>query len=129
MAVVLDASALVALSFEERGGSVVERIMEDELCYMSPSNVAQAYFMLRKYASPARAEHILEMITANKGIRIVSDADRDIIEMAGRVMEFGVSTACCFSAALAHKMKIPVVTNDQDFDAIEKAGFCKVRRV
>lgn len=129
MAVVLDAAALVALSFEEQGGSAVERIVEDELCYMSPTNVAQAYFMLRKYASPARAEHILEMITSNKGIRVLSDSDRDVIEMAGRVMELGVSTGCCFSAALAHKLKIPVVTNDHDFDAIEKAGFCRVRKV
>ena len=73
----------MALSFEERGGSVVERIMEDELCYMSPRKcLALSCFA---NASPARAEHILEMITANKGIRIVSDADRDIIEMAGRV--------------------------------------------
>jgi predicted nucleic acid-binding protein len=129
MSVVLDSCAVIALGLEDRESSGVEKIISDETCYMSPASVAEVYFIVRKYANPARANLLLEWMMTGKEIRVTSDCDADLIEIAGKIMELGVSSGSSFSAALACKMGIPVVTNDADFDAISKAGFCKLRKI
>jgi uncharacterized protein with PIN domain len=130
MSVVLDSCAIIAIGLEDRDAPNITKIVYENICYMSPAGVAEAYFLIRKYASVARADHLMDWILSRTDVRVEDDNDPEIITTAGEIMMLGgISAAACFTAALGKKMKLPVVTNDPCFDIIEHAGFCEVKRL
>lgn len=130
MSIVLDSCAIIAIGLEDRDAPRITNLIYDNLCYMSPAGVAEAYFLIRKYASEARANHLLDWILSRTDVRVEDDNDPEIIITAGEIMMLGgLSSAACFTAALSKKLGYPVVTNDPCFDIIEQAGLCTVKRI
>jgi predicted nucleic acid-binding protein len=129
MAVVLDPCALLEANMDEVNGksSSVGRIIDNEQCYMTPINVAEAYISLRDDLSSELAEAVLDMILENVTIKVVEDRDARLIRMVTEAKGFGVPYTVAFCAALARYLDCSVLSNESDFAELEKAGFCRVR--
>ncbi len=121
---VLDASALLALLFDEPGAEAVEALMhraaeKDQPILMSAVNWAETCYRVEGKLGGAALAQAKEFAT-NTPIAVVS-ADRELAEAAAAYKasdQLGLADA--FAAALAKGKKAELVTADREFKSVEK---------
>jgi PIN domain nuclease of toxin-antitoxin system len=122
--VVLDASALLALLFDEPGAEKIENLFNqaveaDKPMFIAAVNWAEVlYKMQRKHGARGfeGARHFERTMPLE-----VAPLDRDLAESAAElkvVHDLGLTDA--FAAALAKSKKAELVTADTEFKALEK---------
>ena len=129
MTVVLDPCALMDANMDDINGkpSVVDDIIGTEPCYMAPINVVETYIGLRDRISTELAEAVMKMIMENVSIKIINDRDPELIRLVAEARDHGVPYTVAFIAASAKHLDCEILTNERDFDHLEKAGFCRIR--
>jgi PIN domain nuclease of toxin-antitoxin system len=121
---VLDASALLALLFDEPGGEKVENLFNqaaeaDKPMLIAAVNWAEVlYKMQRKHGAKGfeGAQHFERTMPLD-----VAPLDRELAESAAQLKtahDLGLADA--FAAALAKSKKAELVTADTDFKPLEK---------
>ncbi len=121
---VLDASALLALFFDEPGAEKVENLFHqaaeaDKPMLIAAVNWAEVvYIMQRKQGAKglAGAQHFQRTMPLE-----VAPLDRELAEAAAQLKtahDLGLADA--FAAALAKSKKAELVTGDVEFKALEK---------
>jgi PIN domain nuclease of toxin-antitoxin system len=121
---VLDASALLALFFDEPGAEKVEHLLHlaaeaDKPLLIAAVNWAEVlYTMERRNGAPGLKgakdfEHTMPMN--------IAPLDRELAESAAQLkIAHGLGLADAFAAALAKSKKAELVTADTEFKALEK---------
>ncbi|HVY68863.1 MAG TPA: PIN domain-containing protein [Verrucomicrobiae bacterium] len=121
---VLDASALLALFFEEPGAEKVENLLHqaaeaDKPLLITAVNWAEVlYRMERKSGAPglAGAREFARAMPLE-----IAPLDRDLAECAARLKTaHRLGLADAFAAALAQQKKAELVTADYEFKPLEK---------
>ena len=121
---VLDASALLALLFDEPGAEKIENLLNqaaeaDKPMLIAAVNWAEVlYKMQRKHGAKGfeAAQHFERTMPLD-----VAPLDRELAESAAQLKtahDLGLADA--FAAALAKSKKAELVTADTDFKALEK---------
>ena len=122
-ALVFDASALLALLFDEPGAEAVEALMhraaeKEQAMLMSAVNWAEVCYRVKnKRGTDALAQ--ARQFAANAPVGIVP-ADRELAEAAAAYKaadQLGLADA--FAAALARNRKAELVTADREFKSVE----------
>jgi ribonuclease VapC len=121
---VLDASALLALLFDEPGAEIVEALMHraadrDQPILMSAVNWAEVCYRAENKLGIAALEQAKEFAT-NTPIAVIP-ADRELAESAAAykaARQLGLADG--FAAALARSRKAELVTADLEFKSVEK---------
>jgi predicted nucleic acid-binding protein len=121
---VLDASALLALFFDEPGAEKMERLFQaaseaDRPVYISAVNWAEVLYKVEHKQGKTGLE------TARQFERTTpleaAPVDRDLAELAaGLKNKHGLGLADAFAAALAKSKKAELVTSDMEFKSVEK---------
>jgi len=122
-AVVFDASALLALLFDEPGAEAVEALMhraseKEQSMLMSAVNWAEVCYRVKNKRG-AEALGQAREFAANTPVGIVP-ADRELAEAAAAYKaadQLGLADA--FAAALAKNHKAELVTADREFKSVE----------
>lgn len=123
-AVVLDASALLALLFDEPGAGVVEALMHsaserEHPILMSAINWAEVCYRVEARRGPDALARAKEF-ASHTPITVVP-ADRELAELAAAFKATdGLALADAFAAALAKQRKAEIVTADREFKTVEK---------
>jgi len=122
-ALVFDASALLALLFDEAGAEAVEALMhraseKDQPMLMSAVNwVEVCYRVKNKRGNDALAQ--AKQFATNTPI-VVVPADRELSEIAAAYKAADhLGLADAFAAALAKNRKAEFVTADREFKSVE----------
>ena len=123
-AAVLDASALLALFFDQQGAEKMEHLLHtaseaDRPVFISAVNWAEVlYKMGRKYGKAGyETAHRFAHTTPLEIVPV----DRDLAESAALLKnEHDLGLADAFAAALAKSKKAELVTADHEFKAVEK---------
>ncbi len=121
---VLDASALLALLFDEPGAEAVEALMHraaerDQPMLMNAVNWAEVCYRVEGKLGNSALAQAKEFAT-NTPVAVVP-ADRELAEAAATckaAAQLGLADA--FAAALAKSRKAELVTADREFDSVEK---------
>ena len=130
MTVVLDAPAIVAIAADSRKKrTAVEMVLEREVCYMSAVAAAEAYSWLLNNAGSAFAEHWLNFLLSGRDVRVDCEIDREMIELVGQARRQSrkVAPSGAFSAALARKLGVPLMTDDPNLEDLETHHYCTIR--
>jgi predicted nucleic acid-binding protein len=120
---VLDASALLALLFDEPGAEAVEVLMhraaeKDQPMLMSAVNWAEVCYRVEGKLGGAALVQTKEFAT-NTPVVVVA-ADRELSETAAAYKSAGrLGLADAFAAALAKNRKAELVTADREFKSVE----------
>jgi predicted nucleic acid-binding protein len=122
--VVLDASALLALFFDEPGAEKIEHLFHsaseaDRPVFISAVNWAEVlYKMERKHGKAGREDACqFERTTPLETVPV----DREQAETAALLKnEYKLGLADAFAAALAKNKKAELVTADHEFKSVEK---------
>lgn len=123
-ACVLDASAVLALFFDEPGADKVERLLAqaaeaDRPLYISAVNWAEVRYRLARKTGE-RGSTAARDFERNMPVEIVA-VDREQAEAAAELKhEKGLGLADAFAAALAKAKKADLLTGDTEFRALEK---------
>jgi predicted nucleic acid-binding protein len=121
---VLDASALLALFYDEAGAEQVEGLFQqaaeaDEPLSIASINWAEVLYMLQRkdgHLGLEAARHFEAMMPLE-----VVPADRNLAdEAAGLKNHYNLGLADAFAAALAREKKAEFVTGDLEFKVLEK---------
>jgi predicted nucleic acid-binding protein len=123
-ATVLDASALLALLFDEPGAEKMEHLFHaasetDRTVFISAVNWAEVlYKMERKFGKAGlEAARQFERTTPLEAVPV----DRDLAEAAALLKNsHKLGLADAFAAALAKNKKAELVTADHEFKSVEK---------
>lgn len=122
-AAVFDASALLALLFDEPGAAEMETLMhraaeKDQPMLMSAVNWAEVCYRVEgKRGSAALAQ---AMAFATHAPIAIVPADRELAEAAASYKAAGkLALADAFAAALAKHRKADLVTADREFKSVE----------
>lgn len=121
---VLDASALLALFFDEAGAEKVEEILNkaaegDRPVFISAVNWAEVLYMVERkqgktgFETARNFEHTtpLEVVAL----------DKELAEAAAQLKnQHGLGLADAFAAALAKNKKAELITGDIEFKSVEK---------
>lgn len=136
MPVVLDTCALADYTGQQERKTELDRILRDNIAYISSSCAVEALFLTRKFESTQRYERLLEHFTRGQDIRIVDERDPKLIDLAVEIYGLGACIESCMTAAIASVNDCPVVTaklhaNSQpdDYVEIERRGYCAVWRI
>jgi PIN domain nuclease of toxin-antitoxin system len=121
---VLDASAVLALLFDEPGAERVELLLlkaaeADKPLLITAANWCEVlYRMQRKRgATGTEAAKRLERTMPLE----IAELDRELAELAARFKsEYGLGLADAFAAALSKTKKADLVTSDPDFKIMEQ---------
>jgi PIN domain nuclease of toxin-antitoxin system len=118
---VFDASALLALFFDEPGAEKVNQAAEaDKPIYIAAVNWAEVlYRMHRKHgdAGVETAKHFERTMPLE-----VAPLDRELAETAADLkVKHGLGLADAFAASLAMHKKAELVAGDKEFKAVETA--------
>ncbi len=120
---VLDASALLALLFDEPGAASVEALMhraaeKEQLMLISAVNWAEVCYRVERKLGGGALARAKEFAT-NTPV-IVVPADREMGEAAAAYKTAGLlGLADAFVAALARSRKADLVTADREFKSVE----------
>ena len=120
---VLDASALLVLLFDEPGAESVETLMhraaeKDQPMLMSAVNWAEVCYRVENKLGPAALTQAKEFAT-NTPVAVVA-VDRESSETAATYKAAGrLGLADAFAAALAKNRKADLVTADREFKSVE----------
>lgn len=121
---VLDASALLALFFDEPGAEKVERLLAqaeeaDKLLFIAAVNWAEVLYTMERKAG-ARGLAGARDFERTMPVE-VAPVDRELAEAAAHLKnERSLGLADAFAAALATSKKADLVTGDTEFRALEK---------
>lgn len=121
---VLDASALLALLFDEPGAGTVESLMHrasemDQPILMSAINWAEVCYRVERRLGHNALVQAREFAT-NTPVAVVP-ADRELAESAAAYKTAGqLGLADAFAAALARSRKAEFVTADLEFKSVGK---------
>ena len=121
---VLDASALLALFFDEPGAEKMEHLLQaaseaDRPVYISAVNWAEVLYKVERKQGKTGLETArqFERTTPLEAVPV----DRDLAEAAAQLKnEHGLGLANAFAAALAMHKKAELVTTDHEFKSVEK---------
>ena len=122
--VVLDASALLALFFDEPGAEKMEHLFHlaseaDRPVFISAVNWAEVLYKMERKHGQAGLDTArqFERTTPLETVPV----DRDLAESAALLKnEHDLGLADAFAAALAKSKKAELVTADREFKAVEK---------
>ncbi|MBM3296361.1 MAG: type II toxin-antitoxin system VapC family toxin [Candidatus Aminicenantes bacterium] len=124
MSHVLDAHALMAFLEKEPGFDKVAKLFaaaadNDESMEMTAVNYGEVvYGVLREYGQPRTNE--VEAFILTLPVRIVA-ADIELAREAARFKaRYKIAYADCFAAALSRLRRVPLLTGDGEFRALEK---------
>lgn len=136
MPVVLDTCALADHTSQRERKTELDRILRDNVAYISSSCAVEALFLTRKFESVERYERLLEHFTRGEDVRIVDERDPKILDMAVQIYGLGACIESCMTAAIAAVNNCPVVTaklaqnsEPDDYVEIERRGYCVVWRI
>lgn len=121
---VLDASALLALFFDEPGAEKVEHLLShaseaDESLFIAAVNWAEVLYKMERKAGPAGLAGARDF-ERTMPVEVVP-ADRALAEAAAHLkVERDLGLADAFAAALAKSKKADLVTGDAEFRVLEK---------
>jgi predicted nucleic acid-binding protein len=129
MTVVLDSPAIIAVAANTSGKrTLVETALETEACYMSVVAVAEAYSWILNNAAAQLAEYWLGFLSSGRDVRVFSDIGREMVELVAIARQSRtVSITGAFSAALAHKLGVPLLTDDLNLSDLEARDFCSIK--
>ncbi len=121
---VLDASALLALFFDEPGAEKMEHLFQtaseaDRPVFISAVNWAEVLYKMERKHGKAGYETArqFERTTPLEAVSV----DRELAEAAALLKnEYKMGLADAFAAALAKSKKAELVTADHEFKALEK---------
>lgn len=121
---VLDASALLALFFDEPGAEKMEHLFQtaseaDRPVFISAVNWAEVLYKMERKHGKAGYETArqFERTTPLEAVSV----DRELAESAALLKnEYKMGLADAFAAALAKSKKAELVTADHEFKALEK---------
>jgi PIN domain nuclease of toxin-antitoxin system len=122
--VVLDASAVLALLFDEQGAEKVENLFRraadaDTPMLISAINWAEVLYRMERKHGKAGFDTARRFETTMP--LMVEPMDRDQAEAAARLkVSHHLALADAFAAALAKHKKAELVTGDKEFKAVEK---------
>lgn len=126
--IVLDSFALTEANMPGGGRSGCGKIIENELCWISPATLAEAYMILKDDIGTERADLVLDVILRGAGFKVSDDRDPKLIRLVVEARsDYGVPFPVAFAAALSRVLDCPVLTNSEDYVEIENSGFCRVR--
>lgn len=122
--VVLDASALLALFFDEPGAERIEHLFHlaseaDRPVFISAVNWAEALYKMERKHGKAGLETArrFERTTPLETVSV----DQEQAEAAAQLKnKYDLGLADAFAAALAKNKKAELVTADQEFKSVEK---------
>lgn len=122
--VVLDASALLALFFDEPGAEKIEHLFHlaseaDRPVFISAVNWAEALYKMERKHGKAGLETArrFERTTPLETVSV----DQEQAEAAAQLKnKYDLGLADAFAAALAKNKKAELVTADQEFKSVEK---------
>ncbi len=120
---VLDASALLALLFDETGAEAVEALMhraaeKDQPILMSAVNWAEVCYRVETRQGAIALTQAKEFASTTPVV--VVPADRELSESAAAYKAAGqLALADAFAAALAKNRKADLVTADREFKSVE----------
>lgn len=130
MTVVLDAQAAAALASPgEDSHGVVRAAIAHEVCYIASVAAVVMYGTIHDRISKDAADYWLRFVTSGHDVRVDSSADPEFLELAGEAtLKVRRLLSTGFSAALAHRLGVPLITNVEEADLLERDGFCQVRK-
>jgi predicted nucleic acid-binding protein len=123
-ALVFDASALLALLFDEPGAAAVEILMhhaseKERPMLMSAVNWAEVCYRVENKRGPGALAQAVEF-ASHTPITVVP-ADRELAELAAAYKAAGtLALADAFAAALAQHRNAELATADHEFKSVEK---------
>lgn len=122
---VLDASALVAFAYREKGYVTVAQAMSrasatDEPLLISAVNWGEALYILARDMSKEQLDESLRIMTSGLPVDVVP-VDREFAEAAAKYkMRRKLSYADSFAAALTSFSKGELLTSDRDFESVSR---------
>jgi predicted nucleic acid-binding protein len=123
-ATVLDSFALIAYFRGEPAGVLTKEVLQkagkaDKPVHMTEVNYAEAQYMIvRKDGADAWGEAAQVLVALPIEFHAV---DRELADLAADFKSrFRISLADAFAAALATKLKAPLLTGDPEFKAMER---------
>jgi len=130
MAVVFDASALIAYARNEAGAEHVERLLLDDAqaCYVHAVNICELYYDFLRTASEEDASAVLAGLD-NNGLIIREDMDIEFwMSIARLKARHRISIADACGLTLAHRLRTEFVTTDHhELDLLLGSGICEIR--
>ena len=121
---VFDASALLALLFDEPGAEIVETLMhraseKEQPMLISAVNWAEVCYRVEAKRGSDALAHAKEFASHTR--LMVVPADRELAEIAATYKAADtLALADAFAAALAKQRKAEFVTADHEFKSVEK---------
>lgn len=120
---VLDAQALLAFLGKEPGYDKIESVLINALetgsnLMMTSVNFGEVYYVVMRREGREKAEEIARAIQTLP-IEII-DVDESLAKEAGRFkVQYKISYADCFAAALAKMNKAELLTGDREFERLK----------
>ena len=123
MALVLDASAVLAFLRDEEGAARVEEALALDTTYIHAVNLCEVYYDLLRNHDEIVAELAVDILAKN-GVITVEDLTLPLLRVAARLKAQGsVALGDVFAIALAMRQGIPVLTCDRgEFSAFAESG-------
>ncbi len=128
MTIVLDACAAIAYLNNEQGADKVEAYILDmrRPCVIHAVNAFEVHYLTARRSGMQVADAAIRDIK-DAGVLILEDLDEPFWkDAAGYKARGRVSPPDTFAIALANRLGGEIVTCDQDFEAVQQAGSCKV---
>ncbi len=121
---VLDASALIALLFDEAGAKAVEDLFSRQPAAQRPVSIAAVNWAEVAYRTerrrPRDGAEILRRLAETAPLQIIP-VDRGLAEAAARLKrDYGLALSDAFAAALAQARAAQLFTSDRDFAAVAR---------
>lgn len=123
MSHVLDAHALLVYLEKEKSYDMVRDALSHAAArsknlLMTTVNWGEVYYATFKTAGPQKAQEVIELLE-NFPITVLA-ADKALAKQAGQYKATRkMSYADCFAAALAKLHRLPLITGDREFEAVE----------
>ena len=120
---VLDSYAMIAFFEDEPGaeqvtGVLQQLIMKKASGFMSVINWGEIYYTTMREQGAETAEKVMNQFTKYP-VQLVEADKAQTYEAAKLKAEYRIAYADCFAAALAIKLKAPLVTGDPEFKKLE----------
>jgi len=130
MAVVLDATAMIAYARDEEGTNFVERLLLDEnqKCIAHAINICELFYDSLRLTDESTALAVIADFL-NNGLIIHEDLDTEFWKMVGRYkVQYKISLADCCGLALANRLHADFITADHhEMDSLLNLGICTIR--
>ena len=129
MAVVLDATAMIAYARGEEGTDFVERFLLDDhqICVAHAINVCELFYDSLRSTDEATASAVIADFLAN-GLMIYEDLDFEFWKTIGRYkVQYKISLADCCGLALSNRLQADFITADHhEMDPLVNSGICRI---